>query len=103
MKQKVINVTDYTRTPGGRFRSDGKGNGQEFREDFIEPIWKDYDKIIINFKGASGYPSSFLEEVFGGLVRKFGLEEIQSKLVYDYPEDTFVQNEIKDYIERAAK
>lgn len=67
---KVINIaTDYTEFPGGRFRRHGPGSGEEFREKFLVPLLRQRVPIIINMDGTSGYPSSFLEEAFGGLVR----------------------------------
>ena len=73
----AINIdvaTQFTRTPGGRYRSEGKWSGEEFRETMVEPILeKDTSAtVIIDLDGPVGFTSSFLEEVFGGLVRKYG-------------------------------
>ena len=71
MTTEKINIArDYTTRPGGRYLEDGDGNGTEFREKFLLPIIASGKKAEIIFDGASGYPSSFLEEAFGGLVRK---------------------------------
>ena len=62
--------------PGGRFREDGPGNGQAFREDHLAPALVDednYDRIRVVFDGAPGFGTSFLEEAFGGLVREHGM------------------------------
>lgn len=70
MKEKKITVgVDFTRTPIGRYREDGPYSGQTFREDILIPALKDNDKVIIDLSGVEGYGSSFLEEVFGGLIR----------------------------------
>ena len=67
---KTIRIAvDFSDTPGGRHYSDGPFTGEEFREKCIEPIFralKKGEKLLIDFDGAYGYPTSFLEEAFGG-------------------------------------
>lgn len=70
MKEKKITVgIDFTKTPIGRYREDGPYSGQVFREDILIPALKENDKVIIDLSGVEGYGSSFLEEVFGGMIR----------------------------------
>lgn len=70
MATKIINVaTEFSREPGGRYYTDGDASGQEFRERVLIPAFRDFDQIIIELDGTRGYPSSFLDEAFGGLVR----------------------------------
>ncbi|WP_152492624.1 STAS-like domain-containing protein [Roseovarius sp. THAF27] len=70
---RTINIAeDFTRYPGGRYPRDGEGNGTDFRDRFLVPILKDHDKAVIILDGAAGYPSSFLDEAFAGLVRNEG-------------------------------
>jgi STAS-like domain of unknown function (DUF4325) len=40
-----------------------------FRDDFLVPALGTYDQVRVVLDGTAGYPSSFLEEAFGGLVR----------------------------------
>ncbi|WP_083800725.1 STAS-like domain-containing protein [Rhodobacter ferrooxidans] len=69
----TINIAkDYTRFPGGRYPEDGKGNGTSFRKKFLVPVMKSGDHAVVILDGAAGYPSSFLDEAFAGLVRKEG-------------------------------
>lgn len=66
----VINVArDFTRFPAGRYKSLGKGSGEEFRDKFLVPALKAGHHTVIELDGTTGYPPSFLEEAFGGLVR----------------------------------
>lgn len=71
---KTIRVADYARSPGGRFRSDGPYSGEWFREEIVRPALGHAidagEKLEIELDGTSGYGSSFLEECFGGLIRK---------------------------------
>jgi hypothetical protein len=62
----------FASTPGGRYRSEGKFSGEEFRQDHVEPLVDSGNDVEIDLDGPEGFTSSFLEEVFGGLVRKYG-------------------------------
>lgn len=76
----MINVAkEFTETPGARYKTQGAYSGEEFRDNilypkFIESI-KNNEKLIVNLDGGYGYGSSFLEEAFGGLVRKLKQEK----------------------------
>ena len=71
MATKIINVArDFARYPAGRYISDGPYSGEEFRKRLLLPAYTgSTDRVVIEFDGARGYGSSFLEEAFGGLVR----------------------------------
>ena len=51
---------------GGRFKSDGLHSGEMIRDDVLIPLLESntYDKIIVDFRGCYGTPSSFLDEIF---------------------------------------
>ncbi len=74
-KIKNIKVSKFSNTPKGRYyktdtyKGDGEYTGQLFRETYLEPIFDEFDKIVINLDDLYGCPSSFREEAFGGLVR----------------------------------
>ena len=75
LKSFYINIAhDYSETPGARYISDGPFSGEEFRDKLLEPRYLNClslgIKLIIDFDGGYGYPITFLEEAFGGLVRK---------------------------------
>lgn len=74
---RIINIAkDFSMFPGGRTEKDGPNNGQKFRTNFIIPFLKNKEHIIIELDGTRGYDSSFLEEVFGGLI-KCGYNEFE--------------------------
>lgn len=86
--------SDFSRTPGGRFISDGPDSGQLFRDRFLVPRIKDAidsnSKVTVIMDGPRGYLSSFLEEAFGGLVRLglFTHDELRRHLIIR-ADDTF--------------
>jgi len=80
---RTINIAkDFSDTPLGRYRDDGQYSGERFREDFLLPALKAEKTVRVEIDGVEGYGSSFLEEAFGGLVRKgeFTAEELRRRL-----------------------
>lgn len=96
-------ATDFSRFPAGRYETDGPFSGERFREKLLAPAIKAGGSVIVKLDGAEGYGSSFLEEVFGGLIRKkhAGFDELEKILVLSSADEKLIE-EIKDYIEAAA-
>lgn len=76
----VLDVAAFSRTPGGRYRSEGEWSGEQYREEIVEPHLRAGKRVIIDLDGPAGFTSSFLEELFGGLVRTFGLDFVRSNV-----------------------
>ncbi len=103
----MINIdiaNEYTKTPGARYISDGDFSGQDFREKFLEKHFKNgsKEKITVILDGVMGYATSFLEESFGGLVRKFGdkysKNDIFERFDFISNEEPACRDEIRKYI-----
>lgn len=107
MDKLIINIRDFSKTPGSRYRDEGQKahSGQEFREDFLEPLFKENlnnnEIILVNLDGTIGYGTSWLEEVFGGLARIYGTEKVLKKLEFISEEEEYLKDDIKDYIKNA--
>lgn len=107
MDNLVINVKDFSITPGSRYRDEGKKShsGQEFREDFLEPMFKKVldsnSKLIVNLDGTIGYGTSWLEEVFGGLARIYGNAKVEEKIIFISEEEPYLIEDLKQYIKDA--
>lgn len=100
----VITIKDqFSRYPAGRYREDGPYNGQRFRDDFLIPALKENsDEIIIKLDGVRGYNSSFLDEAFGGLIRKgYSAEELLNRLNFESQDQSLI-DEIKGYIKEQS-
>lgn len=71
MKIKI--ATEYTQTPGGRFKDEGEFSGEDFRDTLLAPKFQDAishgEKLVVDLDGGYGYATSFLDEAFGGLAR----------------------------------
>lgn len=70
-KDNVLNIVrDFSEYPGGRYKLHGKYSGEELRELIICRLKENpKETLIIEMDGTYGYPPSFLEETFGGLIR----------------------------------
>lgn len=101
MARKIINIAqDWSRSPTGRYPSDGKSNGTDFKKRMIIPFLKDFDEFFVDLDGTYGYGSSFLDEAFAGLVRD-GLmtkEEFRRKFIFKSEEDPSFIDEIFSYV-----
>lgn len=107
MIKVIINIaSEYTKTPGARYIADGQYSGEDFRNNLLEPIYKkcleNKEKLTINFDGGYGYGTSFLEESFGGLVRKgYSSDELLNNLILISNEEPELINKVKKYIKEA--
>jgi len=100
LESSVIDIADqFTRFPAGRYRTDGPYSGQRFRDDVLIPALKAHNKVTIRLDGTMGYGSSFLEEVFGGLVRskEFAQDELPGKIAL-LSRDPSLISEINEYL-----
>jgi hypothetical protein len=72
--RKISIAGDFSPYPAGRGRRDGDFSAEKFREDILIPALREAmesgDRVIVVLDGVYGYSSSFLEETFGGLVRR---------------------------------
>lgn len=103
---KIKIVEDFSPSPGGRFRKDGPFSGEQFREDILCPALENFEKIQVELDGAFGYPSSFLEEAFGGLIRNkiLNAKEAFNRISFLASEsyEIYVED-IKRYLSNASK
>jgi len=102
---KVINIArDFSEVPVGRFYGDGPDSGERFRDELLEPALGEHEVVQVDLDGTDGYGSSFLEEAFGGIVRKLQLspEDAARRIKLKGSDQSFV-DEITQYIKDASK
>lgn len=96
----------FTLSPGHRYRARGTNSGEEFREDVLVPMVRaGAGKVVIDLDGTIGYGSSFLEEAFGGLVRreKWTAKQFWDKFDIVSKDDTSYLFEVRQYVDDAAR
>lgn len=112
MAEYVINIAkDFYPRPSGRYLKHGNYTGEAFREKVLAPIleeafkFSDKPHLLIDFTGVTMSGSSFLDEAFGGLVRKYGYDKdvLHSVLEIHSPRRPGIPAKIKEYINEAEK
>jgi hypothetical protein len=79
--QTIHIARDFSPYPAGRYGTDGKFSGERFRDELLIPALKANDKVRVVLDDTRGYGSSFLEEVFGGLIRAdYTLDNLKNQL-----------------------
>ena len=103
----TIYVRDFTRTPGPRMRQDGPHSGEEFRDTYLLPKFREAvaEGVCLNviLEETKGYASSFLEEAFGGLVRKgYRKKDVKKYLKIHSNDRPWYVPEVRRYIDQAT-
>jgi len=94
---------DFSPYPAGRFATDGPHSAEAFMTEVLLPALERYEVLSIDLDGTYGYPSSFLEEAFGGIVRKgFKPSELQGRLNFISESDLHLAHRIWEYINKAT-
>ncbi|WED23510.1 STAS-like domain-containing protein [Vibrio sp. JC009] len=100
----TLYVKEFTKFPGARYKNLGPFSGEEFREEILIPaIEQNGKELIVNLDGVFGYGSSFLEEIFGGCIRKGVDPEVMIAIVNNLvsEDDKDLIEEIREYVEDA--
>lgn len=105
-KDIIIKIaTDFSRIPGARYPEEGDYSGQEFRQNVLHPALKKAIemnvKLIVDLDGTAGLGTSFLEESFGGLIRRdhINYNILKQTLIIISDEDPDYKEEVDNYIE----
>lgn len=70
---------DFTPHLGPRERKLGEFSGEELFDTLL-PIYEAASVFVVELDGIEGPTPSCLDEAFGGLVRRFGLQDVKKKL-----------------------
>ena len=97
-------ASEFSPIPGARFEDDGPWSGEEFRKVHLEPLFRDTTDercVIVILDGAAGFATSFLEEAFGGLARKFTPKRCLARIKIISDEDPLLADEVYGYMKEA--
>jgi len=101
---KILISKQFSKTPFGRYASDGPNSAERFRKECLVPAFLNATAPVeVDFDGISlAIGSSFLEEAFGGLVRKEGIDKDKlKKLLIVKSELPFYKQQISRFIDKA--
>jgi hypothetical protein len=96
---------EFTKTPGARYKTDGKYSGEQFLEELLKPRFEvaveSNVNLIVDLDGGYGYATSFLEQSFGGLARLFGVAIVEAIVRIKSDDEPGLISEIAKYISNA--
>src|SRR4051812_7697167 len=100
---KIDIAVDFSAFPGPRYKTQGAHSGELFRETLLEPKFLAAhgkgETLVVRLDGVRfGYPTSFLEEAFGGLARVHGIEPVLNVLRFETSDEPMLIDEINGYI-----
>lgn len=109
MSNNILKLSEFTNTPGSRFKRDHSEpghSGEEFRDLKLIPALKDAIKkdivLYVNLDDVAGYPASFIDEAFGKLANFFTFENLKAHMYVSCSDDPSVVievwDDIKDYV-----
>lgn len=105
MEKLTLRVVEFSRTPGFRKIVDGPFSGELFLRDFLQPRFQEAldhkTTLLVILDGARGYGTSFLEESFGGLSRRYGADTTRNHLEIISDDEPYLVDDIKTYIDEA--
>ncbi len=83
----VVNIAkEYSTTLGGRWIRLGEFSGEDFFNKILEPMYlrskKENSILTVELDGTTGYPSSFLDQSFGELARKYGKDNVKNTIEF---------------------
>ncbi|WP_370515207.1 STAS-like domain-containing protein [Erythrobacter sp. THAF29] len=95
---------DFSRFPGPRFHWQGPNSGETFRGRLVKLLKGTDGRIKIILDGTTGIGSSFLDEAFGGLIRKegFARDVVRRRFQFVSKTDPSYIVTIRNSIERAS-
>ena len=98
----IIVRKEFTDAPGPRYIYQGEYSGELFRNEYLIPKMKEAlekkAKLFIDLDGTFGYPTSFLEESFGGLAEIYDKKVILDTIIFKSDDELGLIDEIKEYI-----
>jgi hypothetical protein len=98
---------EFSSTPGPRYIHEGPNSGELLRTTMFFDLFANaiqHNKmVVVNLDGPAGYGTSFLEEIFGGLIREHHLDydQIISHLSITSEEEPYLKDDIYHYLKEA--
>jgi len=95
-------ASEFSVDLGPRKIEHGNFSGERFRDYILIPLIEKDSTITLDFNDVLTAPSSFLEETFGGLIRKgFKLSDINKRVEIISEEDPWINEMIIKYLKEA--
>lgn len=100
--ETIVVAKDFSDDPFGRDSKQGPNSGERFRDDFLIPALERSRKVVVD-GGSLVFGYSFLEEAFGGLVRKgFTKDDVLSRVEFRHKLGSYA-HDFEAIVDRAAR
>lgn len=101
---EIIVAEMFSKCPSGRYACDGNNSAEKFLNDLLSPAFDKYHSVTVNLDGTYGYGASFLDEAFGGLVRRgHSASSLRGRLNLISTKNFHLPHQIWKYIDEADK
>lgn len=107
-EKKVLNISQVAPNflyQGPRFKKLGPNSGEAFRDEILIPFLDELDITqqsgVVDFGNTKVFSPSFLEESFGGAIRRGYGEKIESLKFENIPEEW--EDALKKYVKVAIR
>ncbi len=106
-RQRIpLNIAEvFSRTPGPRTRAEGEHSAEEFLDTILvhrfDEAVASQAVLLVDLDGGYGYGTSFLEEAFGGLARRRGVQLVLDHVNFKSEEEPYLVNDVLSYIREA--
>jgi len=102
---EYINISvanQFSKTPGPRLIKEGEFSGELFFNTILDQAFSEAlqsgKKIKVDLDGTAGYGTSFLEQTFGGLARKYSAKKVLELIEIKSDEEDYLKKDINEYI-----
>ncbi len=101
IKDRIVIATDFSDSPGARYKKDGDFSGEQFLEELLLPKFEEAVKknhiLLIDLDQVFGYPSSFVSGSFGKLSVEKGSKLVLKHIKFKSEENPLrLENIIKE-------
>lgn len=95
---------DFSPTPIGRYRRQGRFSGEAFREDLLLPALQRFEFVAVILDGTSGLSTGFLDEAFAGPIRErlFAPDDFRRRVSFRSERDPTILMLIEKYLDDAV-
>jgi hypothetical protein len=103
---RVLRIaTEFSEMPGPRYKVEGDFSGELFRENHLEPLYlkckEQGDTLLVDLDNTEGYATSFIEESFGGLKRRYPNDNVLDVISIKCDDEPFLKDEVSKCVEEA--
>lgn len=102
---RLVIASEFSPITGGRTPDEGEFSGQIFRDEVLVPKYIECldknERLEIVFDNCYGIGTSFLEEAFGGLVRKYKYTDVLDHIKLTANDDETILINVPKYIKAA--